>query len=571
MKDLFKKLKVSTKLISTFVIIAILLVLINLINVVTISKFNNNANKLYSDNLVSIIAINDVYKDLLEIYSNEGKLVYITDKSEIQNLLNIDEKNDSDIDGNIKVYKNALTKEEDEKLIAEFETIINTYRNVRKEYIDLITSEKRNDLMKKFAEVTKHKDIVISKLDQIVDLNNKWSNETIEDNESLFRTAIRINIEVIIFSVILLAICGTLIVKSITKPLRKILEFANRLANYDISTPITVENANEFGQTGMALNKGQENIAVLIKDIMSGAEDMSAASEELSATIEEMTSNFESISVATKEINCGVEETSATAEEISASVQEVDSNIVVLSNKSIEASNSSIEMRERADNVKSESSNAIEKTNSIYSNMEREILKSIEEGNIVEEIKIMTDTIANISAQTNLLALNAAIEAARAGEQGKGFAVVAEEVRKLAEQSANEVANVKQTIEKVQYAFKNLSKNSNQLLKFMNDKVEPQFKAFLEIGEKYENDGNLISGISDEVASMTEQLSATIEQVNVAVQNMAQMAQKSSENSNAIQESVNESSHAMEQIADTAQNQAGFAQQLNSMVLKFKI
>lgn len=571
MKDLFKKLKVSTKLISTFVIIAILLVLINLINVVTISKFNNNANKLYSDNLVSIIAINDVYKDLLEIYSNEGKLVYITDKSEIQNLLNIDEKNDSDIDGNIKVYKNALTKEEDEKLIAEFETIINTYRNVRKEYIDLITSEKRNDLMKKFAEVTKHKDIVISKLDQIVDLNNKWSNETIEDNESLFRTAIRINIEVIIFSVILLAICGTLIVKSITKPLRKILEFANRLANYDISTPITVENANEFGQTGMALNKGQENIAVLIKDIMSGAEDMSAASEELSATIEEMTSNFESISVATKEINCGVEETSATAEEISASVQEVDSNIVVLSNKSIEASNSSIEMRERADNVKTESSNAIEKTNSIYSNMEREILKSIEEGNIVEEIKIMTDTIANISAQTNLLALNAAIEAARAGEQGKGFAVVAEEVRKLAEQSANEVANVKQTIEKVQYAFKNLSKNSNQLLKFMNDKVEPQFKAFLEIGEKYENDGNLISGISDEVASMTEQLSATIEQVNVAVQNMAQMAQKSSENSNAIQESVNESSHAMEQIADTAQNQAGFAQQLNSMVLKFKI
>lgn len=571
MKDLFKKLKVSTKLISTFVIIAILLVLINLINVVTISKFNNNANKLYSDNLVSIIAINDVYKDLLEIYSNEGKLVYITDKSEIQNLLNIDEKNDSDIDGNIKVYKNALTKEEDEKLIAEFETIINTYRNVRKEYIDLITSEKRNDLMKKFAEVTKHKDIVISKLDQIVDLNNKWSNETIEDNESLFRTAIRINIEVIIFSVILLAICGTLIVKSITKPLRKILEFANRLANYDISTPITVENANEFGQTGMALNKGQENIAVLIKDIMSGAEDMSAASEELSATIEEMTSNFESISVATKEINCGVEETSATAEEISASVQEVDSNIVVLSNKSIEASNSSIEMRERADNVKTESSNAIEKTNSIYSNMEREILRSIEEGNVVEEIKIMTDTIANISAQTNLLALNAAIEAARAGEQGKGFAVVAEEVRKLAEQSANEVANVKQTIEKVQYAFKNLSKNSNQLLKFMNDKVEPQFKAFLEIGEKYENDGNLISGISDEVASMTEQLSATIEQVNVAVQNMAQMAQKSSENSNAIQESVNESSHAMEQIADTAQNQAGFAQQLNSMVLKFKI
>lgn len=181
------------------------------------------------------------------------------------------------------------------------------------------------------------------------------------------------------------------------------------------------------------------------------------------------------------------------------------------------------------------------------------------------------NTFASISEQTNLLALNAAIEAARAGEQGRGFAVVAEEVRKLAEQSSVAVGSVKSTIEKVQDDFENLSRNSNELLKFMNDKISPQFQTFIGIGEQYQNDGNFVNNMSEEIASMTEEISATINQVSEAVQTMAEMAQRSSESSNGIQESVNESAQAMEQIAHTAQNQAELAQTLNEMVQKFKV
>ena len=210
-------------------------------------------------------------------------------------------------------------------------------------------------------------------------------------------------------------------------------------------------------------------------------------------------------------------------------------------------SNIASNSKERAIEVKNNGIISIEETRKLYNEKKKKGLRAIEDGKIVENIKVMADTISSISEQTNMLALNAAIEAARAGEQGKGFAVVAEEVRKLAEQSSLAVSNIQDTIVKVQEAFKNLSDNSIDVLNFILENVDPQFEAMKATGDKYYEDAEFVTKMSNEIAAMSEELTATINQVSEAVQCTAETAQKSSENTETIKERIYETTKAIEQ------------------------
>lgn len=567
----YKNLKLITRLIIGCFIAIFSMVVIGGIGVRNMNKINESVDYLYYNTIPSVTSVNRIDKNLLSIYQDEKLMMHIKDKNEINELVKQVNNLMEDNDKQIEIYKSTIDDEGERKLFNEFQKYLVQYRECRQKYEKLIFDGKIDEAKREFPNITKSKDYMRTKLDELVNLNNQWAKEVIDDKKENYNDAFRLIASIIIILIILTSLVAFLMGRNLKKSLNNIKKFSDRLSSYDLSDSIVINSNDEFGQIGEGLNRVKENISSLIKSVMNSAQEISASSEELSATVEEMSSKFESINASTKEINSGVQETSATAEEVSASMQEVDSSVSVLSNKAVDGSSNAIEIKDRATKVEQDSKSAVKNTRTIYIEMEKEVLKDIEHGKVVEDIKVMADTIASIAEQTNLLALNAAIEAARAGEQGKGFAVVAEEVRKLAEQSSIAVENVKSTIEKVQEAFKDLSKNSSGLLNFMSDKVVPQFEGFVQIGEQYQNDGSFVNDMSEELASMTEEISATINQVSEAVQNMAEMAQRSSENSNGIQESINESTKAMEQVAHTAQSQAELAQELNEMVLRFKV
>ncbi|WP_186430736.1 methyl-accepting chemotaxis protein [Clostridium sp. BSD9I1] len=569
----FNNLGVKKKLNMVFTIICVFILLIGAQGVFSSAKISKSANNMYSNNLISIKNLEETKGNLNEIRANILRIVYERDRSKLnEQIKTIDDLTNKDILLEQEYQALPEISEEEERNYADYKNDLEKYREARGKVIELAKANNYDEAVKLYnSAVSPITDSMFEKIKKCVEINESLAKQDNIDNIAQFNKVRNTTLIYTLIAFLIIIFIAYVIVKNIMNPLNKIKNLAQRLSNYDLTEPIDITRKDEFGQTGVALNTAQENVSNLVKVIMENSQDISASSEELSATVEELATKAETIDEAVDSIAAVMQESSATSQQISASAQEVDSSINVLSSKAMEGSSNANNFKERAKEVKNKSQQAIEETRRIYIEKQKNMLKAIEDGKVVDSIKVMADTIGSIAGQTNLLALNAAIEAARAGEQGRGFAVVAEEVRKLAEQSAQAVINIQDTISKVQQAFKSSIDTGSDILEFINKQVQEQFDAYGQTGDQYYNDSDFVSKMSEEIAAMAEEITATVEQVSEAVLNMAQASQKSSSEAETIKISMDENTKAIDQVAITAQSQAELAQRLNEIVQKFKI
>lgn len=538
-------------------------------------KANKDMKLIYKDKSSAIRYLLDnrnqaraIEADIYNIFINVGN-------SKEQNLLLKDiEDRKKVFDDNIQNYKNCNLDSVESNILIKLEANLAKYRQVRDEAIKMALEGHQKEAIEKYSEI---KDVVKDFHQNLKDLGayaEKNADELYNQNDNNFDISIKIYIGILIFSVFIGIVLSVIISRSIAKPLEVTVNYIKRLSEKDFSGVIReqyLKRKDEIGMLANAINSMQNDMGIIIKELIENSQSMSVASEELSATVEELTMKSEGIQKAVEIISNDVQETSAASEQISASMQEVDLSINVLSEKAMDGSNKAHESKERAKYIQRKGESSIQEAKEIYDDKKQRGLKALEDGKVVGNIKVMADTIASIAEETNLLALNAAIEAARAGEQGRGFAVVAEEVRKLAEESSTAVANIQDTIIKVQQAFNNLSENNRDVLDFIRDHVDPQFEIMKATGDRYYNDSEFVNSMSDEIASMSEELTATMSQINDAVQNTAGMAQKSSENVETIKDNIEETAKAIAQVLLTSQEQAKMAEKLSDMAQKFKI
>ncbi len=282
--------------------------------------------------------------------------------------------------------------------------------------------------------------------------------------------------------------------RMITAPMVKGVIFSNDLAQGDLDSVLDVDQKDEIGLLGKAMEAMQGKLRDVVGGVKAASENVASGSEQLSASAEQMSQ--------------GATEQAAAVEEVSSSMEQMTANIKQNADNAAQTEKIAMKAAEDA----REGGSAVAHT---VSAMQQ----------IAEKISIIED----IARQTNLLALNAAIEAARAGDAGKGFAVVAAEVRKLAErsgQAATEISEV--SVSSVQVA----EQAGAMLLKIVPD---------------IQKTAELIQEIN---ASSREQ-SIGVEQINKAIQQLDQVIQQNASAAEEMASTSEELSSQAEELQAT--------------------
>ena len=338
----------------------------------------------------------------------------------------------------------------------------------------------------------------------------------------------------------------------------------------DLTERIEIRTQDEVGQLVRGINSFIGQLQGIMQKIQKESVHMNELVENITDGINDSNENVSNVSATMQELSASMEEVAATLSQITEGAQEILNASKDMEAKAQNGNDLVREVKGRAEDVKAMATDSKESTRHMVEDIRTLLQQAIENCKSVDKINELTGEILSISGQTNLLALNASIEAARAGEAGKGFAVVADEIRMLADDSRSTANNIQEISATVMKAVMDLAKNSNDMIRFVDETVLADYDKFVDIANQYHADVDHMDDILREFNHNAQELANTMSQMTDGIDGINIAVDESAQGVTAAAMSISQLVEALGTIKSEADTNQEISRQLQGEVERFK-
>lgn len=551
-----------------FALAIIVLALISIISLGfmanSMTTITESSQDVMNNEVEKINLIHSIYENYLDIYMN----VYAHVNAKL--LRTMDRRAEDVADSRAKMwesmeaYKAKINSEETGKVYAALESRLVSFDGI---VDNVIETSRQGDKERANNLISNNLGMLNNVIDNSMNDLLEFSSQDLDDSKAYLQGKTNDAYVVIVVVVILLIVAAVLVLvvanHIIVVPIQKIAQVINRMIEDihnnkgNLNERVPVQTKDEIATLARGVNEFIDILQGVIGGVISCSEEINRQQLNVNEVVEETNQNASDTSATMEELAASMEEVSSTVGYVSDNTREAEASVGEVVDKAVNGTKFAEEIRNRAEELRKLAQDSRATANSMIQGFDATLNASIEDSRQIEKISNLTGDILGIASKTNLLALNASIEAARAGEAGKGFAVVAEEIRQLADSSKETAGNIQQISESVVAAVMTLAENAGNLVKFINDRVMPDYEILERTGEQYLNDSITIDQMMSEMRDSMENIGSVMRTVAESNENITSNVRESAQgvggvvdNTAALAENMKNIIKALDQVSD---------------------